>query len=260
MMHDIPMLADFGVRLAFGLAVLLLLTSWRSVPLPFFRTHSLVIMGLLVLSALDVSRTDLHGAGFWLIVAGAIGTYLASVTWGLGLPRVAQPLTFLIAVLGASWLALASYATVPGVWVFNAASRLASGFLLGATLTAMLLGHHYLTAPAMSIEPLKRFVRCIGWGLGVRGLIAGAGLLMACLGLGGFQAGSLSLGFDSPLLLLMRWGMGFAGPALAAFLAWKTVEIRSTQSATGILYVAMTLLLFGELSSLIGARAGGLIG
>jgi hypothetical protein len=52
----------------------------------------------------------------------------------------------------------------------------------------------------------------------------------------------------------MRWGMGIAGFGLATFLAWRTVQIRSTQSATGILYIAMTLLLFGELSSLILAR------
>ena len=58
----------------------------------------------------------------------------------------------------------------------------------------------------------------------------------------------------------MRWGMGFAGPVVAAILAWKTVRIRSTQSATGILYVAMILVLFGELTALVGARMGGLLG
>ena len=58
----------------------------------------------------------------------------------------------------------------------------------------------------------------------------------------------------------MRWGMGFAAPLVATILAWKTVQIRSTQSATGILYAAMALVLFGELTSLIGARAGGLMG
>ena len=62
------------------------------------------------------------------------------------------------------------------------------------------------------------------------------------------------------MLLSMRWGMGFAGPVLAAILAWKTVQIRSTQSATGILYVALALVLFGELASLVSARGGGLIG
>jgi hypothetical protein len=53
--------------------------------------------------------------------------------------------------------------------------------------------------------------------------------------------------------------MGVAGPLLATVLAWKTVAIRSTQSATGILYIAMTLVLFGELSALILARQIGVV-
>ena len=56
MTHEAPMLADFAVRLAFGLATLLVLTSWRSVPLAFFRTNCQVALGLLVLAALDASR------------------------------------------------------------------------------------------------------------------------------------------------------------------------------------------------------------
>ncbi len=252
------MLADFGVRLAFGLATLLLATSWRTVPLPFFRTHCQVILGLLVLAVLDASRSAGLSASVGILIASALLAYAATVSWGLGLPRIARPATLLIALGTAAWLTLVSRATAPGLWAFNTASRLASGFLLGATLTAMLLGHHYLTAPTMSIDPLKRFVRFMGWGLGARGLIALLGLSLAHSGLGGLDPSSFDS--SSPLFLLMRWGMGFAGPVLATILAWKTVQIRSTQSATGILYVAMTLLLFGELTSLIGARAGGLIG
>ena len=254
------MLADFGVRLGFGLAMLLLATSWRTVPLPFFRTHCQVILGLLVLAALDASRSAGLTASVGLLMATAFLAYAATVSWGLGLPRIALPVTVLIALGTAAWLTLASRATTPGLWAFNTASRLVSGFLLGATLTAMLLGHHYLTAPAMSIDPLKRFVRFMGWGLGARGLIALLGLFLAHSGLAGLEGNGSSVDFSSALFLLMRWGMGFAGPVLATFLAWKTVQIRSTQSATGILYVAMTLLLFGELTSLIGARAGGIIG
>jgi hypothetical protein len=37
------------------------------------------------------------------------------------------------------------------------------------------------------------------------------------------------------------------------------VEIRSTQSATGILYIAMTLVLFGELTALILSRDAGIV-
>jgi hypothetical protein len=257
-MHHVPMLADFAVRLAFGLGALLLATSWRAVPLTFFRTHCQIILGLLVLSAMDHSRSSGLGVSSWALTASAVLAYIATVSWGLGLPRVALPATIVMTLVTAAWLAVASHSIHEGVWLFNSASRLASGFLLGAALTAMLLGHHYLTAPTMSIEPLKRFVTFLGWSLGVRGLVAGLALGLAHAGYLGLDLDSLDPG--SPLFLIMRWAVGFAGPALAAVLAWKTVQIRSTQSATGILYVAMILVLVGELTSLIGAQGGGVIG
>ncbi len=71
---------------------------------------------------------------------------------------------------------------------------------------------------------------------------------------------SHGIGDNSTLFFLMRWCIGFAGPIAATILAWKTVQLRSIQSATGILYAAMALVLIGELSSLIAARAGGLMG
>jgi hypothetical protein len=251
-MNEVPMLADVGVRLAFGLALLLLTISWRSVPLPFFRTHCQIILALLVLAALDASRAFGMDPRVVILVAGALLAYVATVTWGLGLPRVARPATILIVVAAGAWLAMVSRMPEPLPWVFHAASRYASGFLLGASFTAMLLGHHYLTAPAMSIEPLKQFVRCIGWGLALRGLVALIGLALARSDShAGLAAGTLQSG--SELFLLMRWGMGYLGPIVATVLAWKTVQIRSTQSATGILYIATTLVLFGELTSLIGA-------
>jgi hypothetical protein len=49
----------------------------------------------------------------------------------------------------------------------------------------------------------------------------------------------------------MRVVMGYVGVLLATWLAWRTAKIRSTQSATGILYIALALLLFGELASML---------
>jgi hypothetical protein len=42
-------------------------------------------------------------------------------------------------------------------------------------------------------------------------------------------------------------------------MSWKSAEIRSTQSATGILYIAMIFVLFGELMSLVLAGRHGVI-
>lgn len=248
----IPLLADFAVRLACGLALLLLITPWRVVPPSFFRTHAQIILGLLVLAALDISRTGVSPPALAVIVTAGL-SYLATITWGLGLPRVALPITDAIAVILVGVLVAASLAPGIEAWGLNAAGRVASAFLMGSTFTAMLLGHHYLIAPAMSITPLRRFVKCMAWGLGIR-------IVVASLSLWEWiqysPAPTHGLAALSPLLLTIRWGMGFGGLALAIVMTWKTVEIRSTQSATGILYIAVIFVLLGELTALYAPAMG----
>jgi hypothetical protein len=256
-MNVAPMLTDFSIRLALGLTVSLLFTSWKAVPLPFFRTQALVVLGLLVLAGLDLARAGGHGWALGLVVAGAVAAYCCAVTWGLGLPSVGVGTAVFVVLVTAGWLGAASRSVSTEVWLLNAASRISSGFLLGTTLTAMLLGHHYLTAPAMSIAPLTRAVSVLAWSLIARGLLAG-------IGLWAFQQGSSRIGastgdLNAGMLLVARWGMGFLGTAIATYMTWKTAQIRSTQSATGILYITMIFVLFGELTSMILAGGGGLL-
>jgi hypothetical protein len=157
----------------------------------------------------------------------------------------------------AGWLTGASKMPVSGLWAFNAASRAASGFVLGTTLSAMLLGHYYLTAPAMSIEPLKRLVVLMSSGLAGRCVLAVLGVWILERRASGNS--TMSPGSGSGLLLAARFGMGFVGAAIATYLSWRTARIRSTQSATGILYIAMIFVLFGELTSLVMATRYGVI-
>src|SRR6185503_10189809 len=49
------------------------------------------------------------------------------------------------------------------------------------------------------------------------------------------------------IFVWMRVLFGIAGPFALIWFIWKTVEIRSTQSATGILYVQLFLVMSGEL-------------
>jgi hypothetical protein len=240
-----PMLAEFALRLACALAGLLLATPWRLVPAKFFRTHCLVILGLLVLAGLDASRAGVRGPWLYAVVAAAVLAYLAAVAWGVGLPTIGNPLTILIAVGCLVLLAGESYgATSSSRAALEVCGRIASAFLMGSTLTAMLLGHYYLTAPAMSIEPLKRVVLCMGAGIVVRATLA-----LTCLAI--WLTGSPRSATLSSLFLAVRFGVGLVGPAVATWMTWQTVQIRSTQSATGILYIAMTLVLFGELTAMV---------
>jgi len=183
------------------------------------------------------------------IIGSAVLAYLASAFWGLGVPRVAIPATVLFVGIGCVVI-LFGGSTSQRYVVFNAASRLMSAALMGSSLAAMLLGHHYLTAPAMSIAPLRRFVAAMTATLAVR-------IILASIGLGIVIAGGLSPNVGR-LFLTMRWGMGIIGPAAAAYMTWQTVQIRSTQSATGILYIGVTLVLFGELSGMILGRGVGI--
>jgi hypothetical protein len=72
----------------------------------------------------------------------------------------------------------------------------------------------------------------------------------------GAQAGTM-LDSEMILWLAVRWGIGFIGPLVLAWMAWETARIRSTQSATGILYVVVILCFLGELTSqLLQTRTG----
>jgi hypothetical protein len=56
----------------------------------------------------------------------------------------------------------------------------------------------------------------------------------------------------------MRWCWGLLGPLGLAYPIWATVKIRSTQSATGILYVAVLFIMTGEFLSLYLASQFGI--
>jgi hypothetical protein len=251
------MVGDFAVRLAFGLSAAVFLISWRLVPLAFFRTQMHVVLAVVVLAVLDRARAGASALEFWSLICVAVLAYLSAVSWGLGLPLAGQASAAVCLLILGGWMTSASWSSVAGYPVLNSASRAASGFVLGSTLSAMLLGHYYLTAPAMSVEPLKRMVVCLGWGLGARCFLAAAGLWLAHAQPSHLSSGQVAGG--NVLFIAARWGLGFAGTAVATYLAWRTARIKSTQSATGILYIAMIFVLFGELTSLIMAGREGVI-
>ena len=170
-------LADFAIRLSFGMILALILTSWHDVPLRFFRIQNQIILGTLVLGALDQARSGGTIAGPLARHRGGLLAYLATVSWGLGLPRFGIAAGILGAMVTVAWLVDASRSSDLGLWALNALGRSASGLLLGSTLTAMLLGHYYLIAPAMTIEPLKRSLDLIAAGLVVAVLspVSGSG-------------------------------------------------------------------------------------
>jgi hypothetical protein len=239
-------LTDFSLRLACGLVAWSAVINWRTIPVAFFRTQCLVALGLYVLGMLAGwgSFQGIIVKTAWLALA--VLAYSGTVAWGIGLPKIGRGLCAVMALVSISLMVLSGHADGG---IFEALARVASSLWLGATLTAMLLGHYYLTAPAMSIDPLLVLVR---------GMFLFFGIRLATTLLPVIFASSSGIDFSDGAIMMwfaMRVLMGYVGVLAATWLAWRTALIRSTQSATGILYIALALLLFGELTSMLLGRS-----
>ena len=125
--------------------------------------------------------------------------------------------------------------------------------MLGTATTAMLMGHSYLIAPAMSMAPLLRLLIALGVSLAVR-------VSLACVGLWLWNT-SRAGPAESELWLWLptRWLLGLVGPLALGWMAWETARIRSTQSATGILYVVVIVSYLGELTSQLLVEKTGML-
>lgn len=129
-------------------------------------------------------------------------------------------------------------------------NHLAATALLGSVMLTMVFGHWYLVVPRLSIEPLKRLTKVLIAAIGIRALTMLASLFLLRVE----QPISLAVVFDE---LMIRQGIffwprvifGVLVPIVLAAMIWSTVQLRHTQAATGLLYLAVVALLFGEFFS-----------
>lgn len=117
--------------------------------------------------------------------------------------------------------------------------------MCGIALMDMLLGHAYLTASKMTIAPFRRLNLALAVHLILRAIVAiGVAMMLQ-------QMHPVYLLWGKyGLLILTRWLVGLAVPAVFVYMAHDCIKRRSTQSATGILYVAGVLIFIGELIAL----------
>lgn len=237
-------LAQFLLRLAFGLAVGMAITSSRQVTSSFFRNHLYVTLGLATLAALVLP--GLSPVAMWLAIAAAVLSYVGSVAWLYESSRFGKLALWLVA---ASSIVAALIAELPptslnAIVVWHAVSVATSGFVLGLTFAAMLLGHWYLNAPGMELAPLRRLLTAAQIAIVAQATVVGAGLAAEISALS-----TVSLSWL--LFVALRWSFGLCGVLALLWMARRTLEIPNTQSATGILYVAVLGVFTGELTGLL---------
>jgi hypothetical protein len=167
---------------------------------------------------------------------------LLNRAWHFGWKRARDPLLWATVLAGVG--AVLASARSP----LEAASDVSSALLLGSTTAAMILGHYYLVVVDLPTSALRRVVAVLLAALALRALVLAGVFFLARSG-GWHEAALITSGVFSPdgIFVWMRLLFGVAGPVSLVYFVWKTVEMRSTQSATGILYVLLFLVLAGEL-------------
>lgn len=178
-----------------------------------------------------------------LLYWATVGRALASI----------RPMIVAVAV-GAGTIALVAQALVVAAdralptQAMTVVSFLSSAALLGGACTAMILGHWYLVIPSMQVSHLQSIVKVHIASMIVRIVVVGAAVVLAIAtwqpGLGpSFRHYITSV---AGIFFWQRVLFGLFGPALLSYLTWETAKIRSTQSATGILYVDFFTVVVGE--------------
>lgn len=236
------MLAQFVLQLVAGISLMWAVMPRRQVTSGFFRIQHLLVLGLCVVAALangpetaDENRSGL--VGWWLSVMAGIVSFLGSVLWTLERRKAGTVCVFL--TLGLVLFAVLCRALHAG-GPLRMVTDLATAGVLGGTVTGMLLGHWYLTAPTMSITPLTSLTRILLIAVLVRFVVS-----VACWWIGGEAIhGSLLWSWFA-----LRWIAGILAPLVLCGMTLRILRYRNTQAATGVLFASVILSFIGELSA-----------
>ena len=206
-----------------------------------FRPSSEVFAGSVAnrvsLSALAVALVCL--TVYW-IIAGRLWAWLRPP-----LAAVAS-IAGVVAIVAHAATAVGATSGITAGWL-AVASGLSSAALLGGACTAMVLGHWYLVIPSMEVRHLQKMTgfhiatlvgRIVVVGV-VLGLAVGVPLVTG-------QSLRRYISSIDGIFFWQRMLFGLAAPAVLSYLTWETAKIRSTQSATGILYVDFFTVVVGE--------------
>ena len=243
----------FLAHLAAGIVFSLVFVS-REAGVKFFRFNAglaVVLLGVaFVLRPPEASATE---AGRLAVLALAVLEAAMLLYWGTigrALASVRPAIVGVAVVAGLVALVAQGIGQAQGVsaQTMVVASFLSSAALLGGTCTAMILGHWYLVIPSLQVSHLQSIVKVHIASMVVRVVVVAAAVFLAIVswqpGTGpSFKGYILSV---SGIFFWQRVLFGLVGPGLLSYLTWETAKIRSTQSATGILYVDFFTVVVGE--------------
>jgi hypothetical protein len=122
-------------------------------------------------------------------------------------------------------------------------SQLPAALVLGSSAVAMLLGHWYLVAPKLPITYLKAITIAL-----IAAILLRSAFITEAVWSHHDQLRAMHFYELYGMFFLQRIALGLFLTLILSVLTYFCVKIRSTQSATGILYVVLVFCLIGELT------------
>lgn len=244
----------FLSHLGIGVVWSLLLVS-REAGVKFFRFNA-GMAAILIAVGFAFRPEDAGGemarVALWALIVAEAATVLYWATVGRVFASI-RPAILWSASLAGAVAVVAQAVDVSAAWgpvtqALSVASFLSSAAFLGGACTAMVLGHWYLVIPSMQVSHLQSMVGYHIASMVVRIAVVVAAIVVAIAtwepGLGpSFRHYIFSV---SGVFFWQRVAFGLVGPLILSYLTWETAKIRSTQSATGILYVDFFTVVVGE--------------
>lgn len=232
------MIPVFALRLICGLAIAWCTSPRELITSGFFRIQMLVTLGLSVLTVLTAGQIeDSTSSLLWYGGLGiAVLSFLGSVMWTL--ERRAAGFRYAVGIMISAGALI-----VTQIWMrnsdpwFQLADALSSAWMIGSVTATMLLGHWYLTATGMKLLPLQRMNLWFMAAVVLRAVVIAIALATSRL------TGGMTL-------WVLRWA-GLIGPIVVSVLTIQILKYRNTQSATGVLYAATTLVFMGEAAGVL---------
>lgn len=236
----------FLLSLAFGTQILSPVVSTNLTGVGFYKLGTSIVLGSLVM-ALGVDYFMEPGLSNieWICYGILLVTNLIGHVFHRDTKSILMWILYALQIMTFTTLVFYSFDFRPE-WI-NFFS-LSMG-LLGISNFAMILGHYYLVVPKLSEEPLI-YCLYIFWTVIFLKLISSLAVIFSTAAPYLEEGTQLGDGYMfNWLFISMRYLWGYAAPLILSFFTYRLCKLRSTQSATGVLYIVEFFVIVGELIS-----------
>jgi len=258
------------VSLAFGAMVFVVLTRQASDATSGYLRFTAFAAGLLALLAWGIDGGLPAPADLAIAVSGAqldalrqLGLLLfAALCFVYGV-LINRPRAALVCGSAALAVAVVTLAAAALGWAPSGADAVPLAIQLGVlalatggSLAAIVLGHWYLVTPRISERPLVLQARLLMAVVALQLLLF---VTWTTLGGGPDQAAFSAFTSGPVLLVVLRLAVTLMFPLVLVYMAWRTAQTRSMESATGLLYINLAAVMAGTIGAAALYVSGGLL-